>query len=534
MTSAPEQCSSFRRVAITTDVELPAVHPFSGMDVNTALAQRVERFGERRFLVWESGRGGPTAWTYRDFADEVERVAAGLARRGVRRGDAVLLLLENSPAFLFCWFACARLGAVAIDTNTRYAADELHHALQLTGAVGAITHDQYLDRLTNSGVDLAWVVTIDDDTGTCPALHATPTSSSIGPPDPGAPLCVQFTSGTTSRPKAVLFTHANALWGGRVGAAHARFAEDDVVLVYGPLFHTQALSWQTLSTFWVGGTVVLLPKFTASRFWEISLRHACTQTAVLGIMLQTLVVQDIPDHQYRAWQFGMERPEIAERFGVRLFNAWGMTEVVTQAIINDYDFPADLGAIGRAALEYDVRIAREDGTDAPVGEAGDLLIGGVRGLSIFAEYLNDPDATADAFDERGYFRTGDRVMALPSGALQFVSRAKDMLKVGGENVAAGEIERVLLTVPGVTTAAVVGRPDRILDEVAVAFVTVTADADHDAVISEALAACTARLADFKVPRSIYIVDELPESLLGKVAKAALREEAIKRAEGQNT
>src|SRR5262249_48894478 len=127
---------------ITTDVELPAVHPFSGMDVNTALAERVARFGERRFLVW-SGRGDATTWTYREFAEEVERVAAGLTERGVEPGDAVLLLLENSPAFLFCWFACARLGAVAIDTNTRYAADELHHALQLTGAVGAITHEHY-------------------------------------------------------------------------------------------------------------------------------------------------------------------------------------------------------------------------------------------------------------------------------------------------------------------------------------------------------------------------------------------------------
>jgi crotonobetaine/carnitine-CoA ligase len=518
-------------MTIATDVELPAVHPFSGMDVNTALAERAERFGERRFLVWDSGRGDPTVWTYREFADEVDRVAAGLAERRVQRGDAILLLLENSPAFLFCWFACARLGAVAIDTNTRYAADELHHALHLTGAVGAITHDHYLDRLADSGIDLNWVVTIDDDTGTCPALRGTSTKVTVGPAEPGAPLCVQFTSGTTSRPKAVLFTHANALWGGRVGAAHARFAADDVVLVYGPLFHTQALSWQTLSTFWVGGTVVLLPKFTASRFWEISLRHRCTQTAVLGIMLQTLRAQDVPDHQYRAWQFGMERPELAARFGVRLFNAWGMTEVVTQAIINDYDFPADLGAIGRAALEYDVRVARDDGTDAAVGEAGDLLIGGVRGLSIFAEYLNDADATADAFDERGYFRTGDRVMSLASGALQFVSRAKDMLKVGGENVAAGEIERVLLTVRGVTGAAVVGRPDRILDEVAVAFVTVTADADHDAVVSEALAASAAHLADFKVPRSVYVVEELPESLLGKVTKAALREEAIKRVGG---
>ena len=152
--------------------------------------------------------------------------------------------------------------------------------------------------------------------------------------------------------------------------------------------------------FWVGGTVVLLPKFTASRFWEISLRHRCTHTNLLGIMTQTLAGQPVPAHHYRAWQFGLEMPALAEHFGVRLFNAWGMTEVITQAIVNDYDFPVDDGAIGRAATEYHVRIVRDDGADAPVGGAGDLLILGVRGLSIFAEYLNDPEATAAAFDER--------------------------------------------------------------------------------------------------------------------------------------
>jgi crotonobetaine/carnitine-CoA ligase len=522
-------------VAIETEVRLPAVHPFTGMDVGSALAERASRLGDKTFIVWESGPDHePTTWTYREFATEVDRVARGLVERGVVAGDGVVLLLENTPAFLFCWFACACLGAVAIDTNSRYAPDELAHALAITGAVGAITHTELLRNLEQSGVDLAWIETIDEETGTCPALchDAMPVPDRAA--DPGAPLCVQFTSGTTSRPKAVLFTHANALWGGSVGAVHGQFTEDDVTLVYGPLFHTQALSWLFLPTFWVGGTVVLLPKFTASRFWEISVRHRCTLTSLLGIMMTTLGAQPVPEHHYRRWVFGLEVPQIEERYGIRLFNAWGMTEVVTEAIIGDPHSPVDDGAIGRAAPEYAVRIAREDGTDAAVGEAGDLLIGGVRGLSIFAEYLRDREATADAFDERGYFRTGDRVMVLASGAVQFVSRAKDMLKVGGENVAAVEIERVLLGTPGIAAAATVGRPDPILDEVAVAFVTIVPGADEDEVVAAAHDACIAQLADFKVPRRIYVIDELPEAVLGKIAKGALRDEALQRmaAEGE--
>jgi crotonobetaine/carnitine-CoA ligase len=516
------------QVPITTSVSLPAVHPFTGMDIASALAQRVERFGDEPFLVWEPGPTGARTWTYREFADEVDRVAAGLVARGVQAGDAVMLLLENSPAFLFCWFACARLGAVAIDTNARYVADELAHGLSLTGAVGAVTHAHLAPRLEESGVPLGWVVTVDEPERTCDALHGDPATLPDRAPDPGVPLCVQFTSGTTSRPKAVLYTHANCLWGGKVGAEHGRFAQDDVALVYGPLFHTQALSWLFLATFWVGGTVVLLPKFTASRFWEISRRHGCTITSLLGILLATAGKEPTPEHSYRRWVFGMERPELEAAFGIRLFNGWGMTEVVTECIVNDLDHPADVGAIGRAATEYQVRVAREDGTDCAIGEPGDLLIGGVRGLSLFAEYLGDPEATAESFDERGYFRTGDRVVQLPSGALMFQSRAKDMLKVGGENVAAGEIERVLMGVPGVAAAAVVGRPDPIRDEVAVGFVTLAPGGDGDGVPEAAVALCGEKLADFKVPRAVYVVDELPESLLGKVAKATLREWALER------
>lgn len=518
-------------MAITTAITLPAVHPFVGSDIARALAERAERFAERTFVVWEPLAPGaePARFTYAQFAVEVDRVAAGLHARGVQRGDALMLLLDNSPAFLFAWFACARLGVVAVDTNTRYSADELSYAFAKTGAVGVLTHEHLRSRVESCETG-AWIVTIDDTTGLCPALVGDLAHLPAPvPPDPAAPLCLQFTSGTTSRPKAVLYTHANALWAARVGASHSRLTRDDVLLVYAPLFHTMALSWQTLSAFWVGASIVLLPKFTASRFWEISQRHRCTATSLLGIMMQTLGDQPVPEHSYKVWNFGLETPAIEDRYGVRLYNAWGQTEVVTRVLINNVDIPADQGAIGRATPEYPVRVVRDDGGDTAIGETGDLVVGGVRGLSLFAEYLGDPAATAEAFDERGYFRTGDRVRVLPSGAIQFVTRAKDMLKVGGENVAAAEIERVLMTVPGITAAGVVGRRDRILDEVPVAFIVAPADSDRDALAAFALAQCREQLADFKVPRRIYFLDALPEATLGKVAKGELRQLAAKLA-----
>jgi crotonobetaine/carnitine-CoA ligase len=177
-----------------------------------------------------------------------------------------------------------------------------------------------------------------------------------------------------------------------------------------------------------------------------------------------------------------------------------------------------------------VRIRLADGRDAAAGETGELRVGGVRGLSLFAGYLGDPAATAAAFDEDGYFRTGDEVTLLPSGAIRFSSRSKDMLKVSGENVAAAEIERVVNTVPGVRESAVVAQPDPVRQEVPVAFVTVTEAAgdDHDALAAEIVAYCQASLADFKVPRAVHVVDALPRATLEKVAKATLRQWALER------
>jgi crotonobetaine/carnitine-CoA ligase len=143
-------------------------------------------------------------------------------------------------------------------------------------------------------------------------------------------------------------------------------------------------------------------------------------------------------------------------------------------------------------------------------------------------YLNDADAIKASFDERDFFRTGDRVVMLPSGAIRFESRVKDMLKVGGENVASAEIERVPLAVPGVTRAAVVGRPDPIRDEVPVAFVDVAPGTDAVTIRGTAITAIVEQLADFKVPRFAYVFEDLPEALIGKIAKATLREWALDR------
>jgi carnitine-CoA ligase len=508
-------------------VRLPSLHPFVGMDVASFFGESARRRGSHPFLIWEPPDGLGRQWTYDEFFRDVEDTASGLATRGVGPGDAVILHLDNSPGFLAVWFACARLGAIAVDVNTQYVEDELAHAVALTHPVGIVTDPRLGLADGPAATGLSWVAQLDTETGTVPGLLDPTKPPPERNPDPAAPLCVQLTSGTTSRPKAVLYTHANLLWAGKVGVAHTQLQSDDVQLIYAPLFHTQALCWQLFPTLWAGGTIVLIPKYSASRFWEISLRHGCTRTNLLGLMMRTLSQQEVPEHQYRSWSIGLEMADIERRYRLRIFSGWGMTEVVSTPIHNEADYPVEESAIGRASAEYPIRVVDELGKDVAAGETGDLLVGGVRGLSLFAEYVNDPAATDQAFDG-AFFRTGDRVTVLRSGAIKFHSRAKDMLKVGGENVAAAEIERVIAAVPGVSAVAVVGQPDPMRDEVPCAFVTLSETADANTIEARILAHCESFLATFKVPKAVYIVDELPVVLMGKIAKGQLRQWAVDR------
>ncbi len=504
-----------------------------GRDLPWLLRSVVEKSPDKAFLVWEPFTGAAETWTYRRFRDEARAVAASLQERGVEFGDRVMLHLDNSPEFLLAWFACAEVGAVAVSTNTRSVARDMTYFADHAGVVAAITSPRFAHLVNESAPEIRFLALTDTDAGEPPTEDELPEHVPFAdllapnvelterPTDPTANLGIQFTSGTTSRPKAVLWTHANALWGAEVNVAHMRLRSDDITLAFLPMFHTNAQSYSMLSTLWSGGTMVMQPRFSSSRFWDVAVRNRVTWCSMIGFAVKAVTKQEIPtDHCFRFWGPAVRLPEVEEALGITTIGWWGMTETITQGILGSMEHPGPRLSIGRPSSSYEISIRRDDGSPIEPGERGQLYIRGVRGVSLFKEYFRNPEATAEAFDDDGWFDTGDLIRMGDDGSLYFSDRAKDMLKVGAENVAASEIEAVIMEAGLTTEVAVVGQPHAMLDEVPVAFVIAK---EPGADVSQAIIdACAANLADFKVPRAVHVVDELPRSTLEKIAKAELR------------
>lgn len=505
--------------------------PFEGMDIRTVVDAQARRRHDHPFLIWEPFEDAPRSYSYSEFGHALRRFAAGLSARGIGPGDRLLIHLENCPEALIAWLGCAYLGAVPVTTNTNSTADELAYFASHSKAVGVITQEKFagaVDFALPEGRVRALIdgPPLQQQAGAgfeeFAAVSACPENLSDREHDPWAPFGIQYTSGTTARPKAVLWTHANALWGARLCAMHEDLRPDDVHLTYLPLFHTNAQVYSVLASLWVGATVVLMPRFSASRFWPVSLKHRATWTSMVPFCTKALAKLPVPPkHRYRFWGNAIGDTPWDKQFGVRTIGWWGMTETIAHGIVGSSHFTDEPLSMGRPSPGYRIHVRDESGQPVRIGEVGDLLIEGQRGVSLFAEYVDDAEATDAAFTTDGLLITGDRVRVGQNGSLFFADRSKDMLKVGGENVAASEIERVISSVNGVLEVAVIGAPHPMLDEVPVAFVLARLE-QRDDLVAQIFRACSEKLAAFKRPTRVEIVESLPRSTLEKVAKSELR------------
>ena len=454
---------------------------------------------------------GATSLTYAELADASLRAAAGFARLGVEPGDRVVVLLANRLETVLAWFGLARLGAIFVPANPALTPRELAHVVTTAGASVGVAEGS---ALAATGLR---TVPPDDLLADAPLADV----PAVGPEDP---VELVYTSGTTSAPKAAVITHANCVFSGAQKAAAMELTADDRVLSALPVFHVNAQS-ALLAALSAGAPFVLTERYSASRYCEQLAAHGTTVTSLVGTQVRTLLRQepgagDRAHATRRAW-FALnvseaERAAFEERFGIRLLNGYGLTEAFTSVTQAPLHGPDCYPAVGAPLPGRALRV------DAPDGEVGEILVGGEPGRTIMAGYWNDAEATAATIRD-GWLHTGDLGRLDEGGFLHFVERKALTIKRAGENIAAGEVEQVLLEHPDVAEAAVVGVSDAIRDEAVKAVVVLGRGAS--ATVEELEQHCAARLAPFKVPTVWSLRDELPRNSLGKVEYRRLRDEA---------
>jgi fatty-acyl-CoA synthase len=472
---------------------------------------------------------GPTGarTSYAELDERVGARAGRLAGLGVGHGDRVALLGENSPAYLEWLFAAARLGAITVPVNMRLAAPEVAYVLGDSGARVLVRSTTFAP-LADAACAASSVPPV------LVALGEAPDGPGRREPEPaagrGGEACVvMYTSGTTGAPKGAVLTHDNMLWNAvNMLSAGPGIASTDVTIAAAPLFHIGALGLSALPLLYAGGTVVVVPSFDPAGFLDLMATHAVTTQFLVPAMWAALTrVPGLDDRAFPALRFAISGGApcpitVIERFlalGWTFTEGFGMTELSPSALFLDAaDVVSHAGSVGRPFMHVDARLVDEAGADVGVGEVGELVL---RGPTVFAGYWNRPAETAEAL-RGGWFHSGDLGVGDAQGFVTLVDRKKDMIITGGENVYPVEVEQVLHRHPGIADVAVVGVGDPQWGESVVA-VVVPADPAAPPAADEVIAFARERIAGFKAPRRIEIVEELPRNATGKLLKRVLRE-----------
>jgi acyl-CoA synthetase (AMP-forming)/AMP-acid ligase II len=512
-------------------------------------AAAAEVFGDQVAVV-----DGATRLSYAELFEEARTFGAALVASGTQPGDRVSIWAFNSVEWVVAALGLWQAGAVLVPINTRFKGAEAADILARSRARALITVTDFLDTdyvamLRATGIDLPDLHTIVVVRGDAPegtesrlGFLARATDDGRGEVDrrraavsPDDPSDILFTSGTTGVPKGVVSTHSRTLVVATDWVAMTGLRRGDRYLQVNPYFHMFGLKAGILTSVAAGVTMLPEPVLDVDR----ALRRIAEERVTVFPGTPTLY-QSILDHPERGLYDlsslragtigGADIPvELIRRVFDELpysvmISGYGLTEGGTAASTTpDADPETIATTVGRARPTFELRLVDEDGNDAPHGEAGEIL---VRGGSVMLEYLDDPEATALALSPDGWLKTGDLGRLTESGCLKIVGRVKDMFIVGGFNAYPAEIENALLRHPDVQQVAVIGIPDRRLGEVGMAFVvrrpgsTVTPDG--------IVAWSREQMANYKVPRVVELVEELPLNATGKAAKDVLREHAAEK------
>jgi fatty-acyl-CoA synthase len=501
-------------------------------------AARASRSPKRPALTFE-GR----TWTFGEVLGRVDRLAAALRARGVKHGDRVAFIGFNQPAALETWIATARLGAIYVPLNFRLAGPELAFIVEDAGVQTLVAGGEQrpaIDAIRDGLGVRSYLLVAEPGSVGSRSPHgwedyelALTDADPLPAPDPVRPeelSVIMYTSGTTGTPKGVMLSHENLWWSDISLMSWIDIHADDTTLAFSPLFHIAGLNFMIGITWMRGGHVVLHRSFDAQATLDDIARYQVK--TLFGVPAMFIAISQLPTFAHAdlssvrmAVCGGAPAPEpllrtFADR-GIGVLQGYGLTETAPAAIFLVAEYAlTKLGAAGQPPLYIETRLI--DGQGHPVtgpGERGEVCM---RGPNVTKGYWNRPEATAAAFDAAGWFHTGDIGQYDEDGIISIVDRVKDLVISGGENVYPAEVESVLFGHPAIAEVAVIGLPDEKWGE---AVTAVVATKPGQTVTLEQLREfATTRLARFKLPTRLHLVDALPRNPTGKVLKFQLRDE----------
>ena len=483
---------------------------------------------------------GGCCWTYAQAAAAAARLGAELHERGVTAGASIAWIGDNTPACWLAYYGAAWAGAILSPLHLRLRDDDLRRILDHADVGLVLCEAASLERARGLGRPVLELS--DSSFETSSRWRARRKDPLAVAPD--APAHLYYTSGSTGTPKGVVLTHGNVVSHARLAARALELSSSDVWLHAAPMFHL-ADAWATFAITEVGGLHRFVPRFEESAVLD-AFASGVTVTNLVPTMWNALVRHpSAPGRDYAALRLLLSggaavAPDLVRRvravFGAEYAQTYGLTETspyltisrldASERTLADAEACVRLARAGRPMPGVEVRVAGADGSAVPSDGA---TVGEVtaRGPTVTPGYWKNPEATAAAFRD-GWFRTGDLARVHPDGRIDLADRTGDVVNTGGEKVFSPDVERALGDLPGVREVAVVGTPDPHWGQVVTA-VIVPEGAGVDLVTVAAHA--RARLADFKVPRRLVLLDALPRTASGKVSKREVRAAAIERLEG---
>ncbi|MBD1321472.1 AMP-binding protein [Gordonia hankookensis] len=510
---------------------VPADFTFAALSPATFLDRAAYAFADRIAII-----DGNRRFTYSDFHRRVARLTSVLEGLGIGPGDRVAALCTNSHVMLELHNAVPAHGSVLVPLNIRLSEVELVYIIEHSGATLLVATAEFAERahVVGAATGVRVVVAASEPSDEYEQLLRGASEPVYREPDERGLLAVNYTSGTTGRPKGVMYHHRGAYLQALAMAYHAGLGTGSRYLWTLPMFHCDGwcFTWAVTAA---GGTHVCLRSIDTAQVWRHFFADGITHFSAAPTVL-TMIAEDPAaaalDHSVHAGTGGAPpSPALLERMaglGIEITHLYGMTETFGPIVVNQWQPDWDVGSaadravrtarqgIGNIAAGH-VRVVAPEGVDVPAdGETQGELV--VRGNNVMLGYYRDADATTAATID-GWLRTGDLAVMHPDGYVEIRDRSKDVIISGGENIASVEVERVLDGHPGVVESAVVGRADERWGEIPVAYVTVRGGAQVEA--DDLIAFARERLARFKVPREIVFAD-LPKTSTGKIKKHALR------------